>query len=190
MNCGSSTAIIPRFMAGDVSEEIAGNLGADDARRQQIVAFFREFRPFLRRLAPEKPVMLASNCHTVRQGQSYYPQLLSNLDILCPFGFDRMPAGDMSGSQAAALLQNLCDKAGTHLWMDMEVFHFDQTSALIPRPNQEIVQSLQQYCNFEEILCYQFPGLMTAPWMSPQLGGQRAVRVYQDYQKFLKSGKP
>ncbi|MGH7952696.1 MAG: DUF4434 domain-containing protein [Limisphaerales bacterium] len=180
----------PSFYGWYVSEEIAGNLGANESRRRQIGEFFKEFRPYLRRLAPEKPVMLASNCHSVRQGLPYYSQLLSNLDILCSFGFDRMPTGDMSGGQAAALLQKLCDQAGTHLWMDMEVFHFDPTGALIPRPSQEVIQYLQDYTNFEETLCYQFPGLMTAPWMSPKLGGERAVEAYRGYLHFLGKHEP
>ena len=83
-----------------------------------------------------------------------------------------MPAGDLSGKQAAALLQKLCDKAGAHLWMDMEVFDFDHTGALIPRLIHGVIQSLDHYTNFEETLCYQFPGLMTAPWISPRLGGR------------------
>ncbi len=173
----------PSFYGWYVTEEIAGNLGTNKTRREQIVRFFETLTPCLHRLAPEKPVMLASNCHSIREGLAFYPQLLPNLDILCPFGFDRMPAGDMSGGQAAALLQQLCDKAGTHLWMDLEVFHFDSSGALAPRPIDEIVQTLRHYPNFEETLCYEFTGLMTAPWMSPQLGGPRAVRLYRDYQR-------
>lgn len=175
----------PSFYGWYVSEEVGGNLGPDERHRHQIVNFFRQFRPYVRRLAPEKPVMLACNCHGIGQALNYYPQLLANVDILSPFGFDRMPAGDLTGPQAAALLQKLCKASGTHLWLDMEVFLFDKTGALVPRPVQQITQSLHTYTRFEETLCYQFPGLMTAPWMRPRLGGQSAVRLYRAYRRYF-----
>lgn len=210
----------PSFYGWYVSEEGAGNLGGNPTHQRQFVEFFRGLRPYLRRLAPEKPVMLAPNCWGIQQGLPYYPQLLTNLDILCPFGFARTPnnypAGYLSGKQAiallqklckgmslkdyigmhgkraAALLQKLCNESGTHLWLDMEVFHINHAGALIPRPISEVAQTLQHFTGFEETLCYQFPGLMTAPWMSPQLGGRRAVQLYQDYQQILakKNGSP
>lgn len=180
----------PSFYGWYVTEETAGNLGANQTRREQIVRFFEKLTPYLHRLAPEKPVMLASNCHSIREGLAFYPQLLPNLDILCPFAFDRMPAGDMSGEQAATLLQQLCDQAGSHLWMDLEVFHFDPGGALVPRPIDEVLQTLRHYPGFEETLCYEFTGLMSAPWMPPQVGGLRAVRLYRDYQRELSIEPP
>ncbi|MCP4640126.1 MAG: DUF4434 domain-containing protein, partial [bacterium] len=49
------------FYGWYVSEEIAGNLGRNDARREELVAFFKAFGDHVRRLAPDKPVMLATN---------------------------------------------------------------------------------------------------------------------------------
>ena len=42
-------------------------------------------------MCPDKPIMLAPNCHNIVEGMKYWPQLLENLDIVCPFGFHRMP---------------------------------------------------------------------------------------------------
>lgn len=174
------------FYGWYVVEEIAGNLGENDARRQQIVDFFKGFRQHARRLAPDKPVLLASNCHGVPEAGDAYTQLLPHLDILCPFGFHRMPAGDLLGDEAARRLDRLCRAAGTHLWMDLEVFLFDPTGALYPRPIGGLVSDLRRFPDFETILCYQFPGLMTAPGMSRQLGGPDAVKLFLDYERFLK----
>lgn len=174
------------FYGWYVVEEIAGNLGENDARRQQIVDFFKGFRQHARRLAPDKPVLLASNCHGVPEAGDAYTQLLPHLDILCPFGFHRMPAGDLLGDEAARRLDRLCRAAGTHLWMDLEVFLFDPTGALYPRPVGGLVSDLRRFPDFETILCYQFPGLMTAPGMSRQLGGPDAVKLFLDYERFLK----
>jgi len=177
----------PSFYGWYVVEEIAGNLGENDGRRREIVDFFRRFQEHVRRLAPDKPVLLASNCHRIAEAGDYYRQLLSYCDILCPFGFHRMPAGDLSGHEAARRLQKVCDETGAHLWMDLEVFLFDSTGALHPRPISGLLDDLRRFSNFETILCYQFPGLMTAPGMSRRLGGEAAVRLYLDYEKYFRA---
>jgi len=175
----------PSFYGWYISEEKDGGLG-DMTERSQIVNFFRQFTPYVHHMAPGKPVMLATNCYHLRNAESTYLKLLPNLDILCPFGFDRMDSGDETGPQAAALLAKLTDKTGTHLWLDMEVFVFDKEGGLIPRPISGVIDDLHKYTNFEETLCYQYPGLLTAPNASVKLGGKQAVKLYMAYQKYLK----
>ena len=84
-----------------------------------------------------------------------YPELLKYLDILCPFGFARMPATDISGKEAADLLQKVCDEANAHLWFDLEAFLFNPDNSLYPRPIEQIIHDLNLFDNFEKILCYQ-----------------------------------
>jgi hypothetical protein len=177
------------FYGWYVSGEIAGDLGTDDLRRKEIVHFFKEFRAYVRTLAPDKPVMLASNCHGVKNSNGYYPELLKNLDILCPFGFHRMPENDYTGSEVAKLLQDYCDKAGCHLWMDLEVFLFADKNALYPRPIDQIITDLLMFDNFEKICCYSYTGLMNAGWQTSTPGGPKTVRLYNDYMKYLLSSQ-
>jgi hypothetical protein len=175
----------PSFYGWYISEEKDGGLG-DAKERNQIVNFFKHFTPYVNRLAPGKPVMLATNCFHLRGAQSTYLKLLPNLDILCPFAFDRMDSGDETGAQAAALLAKLTHETGTHLWLDMEVFVFDKDGALVPRPISGVIGDLDKYKNFEETLCYQYPGLLTAPAAAVRLGGEPAVKLYLDYEKYIK----
>ncbi len=186
----------PSFYGWYVSEEIHGSLSPNEkdeaimkTHHKEIVLFFKEFRAHVRTLAPDKPVLLASNCHHIKLGLDVYPPLLANLDILCPFGFHRMPADDMSGEEAAALLQELCDTAGTHLWMDMEAFLFGKKGELYPRPIDGLIDDLNRFQNFEKILCYQFPGLFNAPWGSRKPGGEATVKLYRDYQHYYNKKK-
>ena len=177
------------FYGWYISNEIAGNLGTDDARRKELVEFFRDFTAYVRTLAPDKPVMLATNCHDVKNSNGYYTELLKNLDILCPFGFHRMPAGDYTGKEVAGILQDYCDKAGSHLWMDMEVFLFADGNALYPRPIDQVITDLNMFDNFEKICCYAYTGLMNAGWQTSAPGGERTIRLYNDYMKYLVSAK-
>lgn len=176
----------PSFYGWYVSEEKDGGLGTPEERKE-IAAFFAEFTPFVRRLAPDKPVMLAPNCFHLRGAEDAYRDLLPHLDILCPFGFHRMPEGDLRGEEAAALMQSLCDASGCHLWMDLESFVFRNGIELHPRPIDGLVSDFTRFPNFEKTLHYQFPGLMSASWMSRRPGGAASVQLYNEYKRVLES---
>lgn len=179
-----------------VSEESGGSLDnweqeeeKQKMRKQEIVHFFQEFKDHCRILSPSKPVMLATNSMSVPQGADTYPDLLKNLDILCPFGFARMPEGDITGKEAADMLQKLCDEAGSHLWFDLEAFLFNPDQSLYPRPIEEIIHDLTLFDNFEKILCYQFPGVFNDSTMSRRIGEERTIKLYNDYQNYQQNVK-
>ncbi len=182
----------PSFYGWYVSAEAYGSLIPDqgeadkDHYRRQVVDFFREFQSYCRGLAPEKPLMLAPNTHGLMKSKEVWPQVLKHLDIICPFGFHRMPEGDLTGEQAAKLWQEMADKAGTHLWMDMEAFLFEG-KALVPRPIDGLLRDMQRFPNFEKILCYQYPGIFNAPGSRITPGGPATVVLYNDYRRYLQS---
>ncbi len=187
----------PSFYGFYVSEESAGSLyngAATDAEKAvhktAIVDFFKEFTAYCRQLAPSKPVMLATNSMGVPEGLDTYPELLKHLDILCPFGFARMPEGDLTGKEAADMLQQLCDDAQSHLWFDLEAFLFNEDTSLYPRPFNEIIRDLTLLDNFEKILCYQFPGVFNDPAMSVRIGEKRTFQLFRDYRKYYKKTHP
>jgi hypothetical protein len=180
----------PSFYGWYIPEEIHGHLGKTAQRRAEVITFFRELQAYCRRLAPGKLVMLASNPHNMSGAETAWAELLQYMDIICPFGFQRMPEGDMSGEEAAALLQRLCDQAGAHLWMDMETFDFDASGALAPRPVEDIRAELEAFHQFEKVVCYQFTGLMNAPWAARKPGGKETVDLYKDYKDFLSTAGP
>ncbi len=99
-----------------VSEGIGAGLdnGESDAqtarlRRNELISFFRNFRRSCAEMAPGKPVMLAMTGSDMgAAGEDAYLELLRNLDILCSTG--------LTDRAYAIKLQELCDRAGTHLW--------------------------------------------------------------------------
>jgi len=184
----------PSFYGWYVTEEAYPSLGQNDQQRQQLVRFFKEFSGHVKKLAPDKPVLLAPSSWGVAGAGDTYPKLLKHLDILSPCGFHRQPAAnDYSGEEAARVLQQYCDQAEMHLWMDLEVFLFGPKMELYPRPIKGLISDLDRFENFEKILCYQVPGLMNAPWMSRKPGGREpdsadTVRLYTDYKRYLEEG--
>lgn len=181
----------PSFYGWYVSEEVYGSLIPDqgelakDRYRHEIITFFREFQAFCRKLAPEKPVMLAPNTFGLLASQNVWPSVLKHIDIICPFGFNRMPSGDITGDQAAQIWQKMSNQAGSHLWMDMEAFVFEG-KALVPRPIGGLIQDLRRFPNFEEILCYQYSGMFNSPKSRVKPGGPATVVLYRDYQQYLR----
>lgn len=184
----------PSFYGFYVSEESGGSLDnwekTPELRKQrtdEIISFFAEYKRFCRSAAPEKPIMLATNSMGISNREDAYASLLQNLDILCPFGFARMPEDDISGQEAAALLQKWCDDSGCHLWFDLEAFLFNPDGSLYPRPIGEIVRDLNMFDNFETVLCYQYPGVFNNPDMHPQVGDSLSVTLYKDYLHYLET---
>lgn len=180
----------PSFYGWYISHEQGGGmhipgLGDPELQRREIVDFFKTFTSHVKRYAPDKPVLLATNPFGLLGAEETYHQLLPHVDILGPFGFHRMPAGDLTGEQAATLLQSLCNEAGCHLWLDVESFMFQNGVELHPRPVDELISDLQRFPNFEKILHYQFPGMMSAPAMSCQPGGPASIKLYEDYRRYL-----
>ncbi|MDQ7949108.1 MAG: DUF4434 domain-containing protein [Pedobacter sp.] len=178
-----------------VSEEGMGSLDCfetepakQEARRQEVLNFFKSFRPFVKQLAPDKPVMFAPNGWGVgRAGNAYY-ELLKNVDMISPFAFNRMPEGDLTGKAAIDLLQKYCDETQTHLWLDLEAFLFKEKEGyLYPRPMSEIKYELDHYDNFERVICYQYPGVFSNPKASIQVGENSTIKLFQSYQKYVDS---
>jgi len=180
----------PSFYGWYVSEETYGSLIPDQGEpvaeryRKEIISFFAEFQAFCRQLAPEKPLLFAPNAHGLLKSKDVWPSVLKHIDIICPFAFHRMPSNDLTGEQAANLWQEMADKTGTHLWMDMEAFVFDK-QALIPRPIDGLLLDMQRFPNFEKILCYQYSGIFNSPKSRIKPGGAATVKLYDDYLQYL-----
>ena len=171
------------FYGWYISEEVFGDLNRKTDTPREIVDFFRSFGRLRDELNPTLPVMLAPNCFDVSVSLNQWKMLAHELDIICPFGFGRMPEGDLAPEAALALMQSIADEGGAHLWVDMEVFLFHEDMSLYPRGIDEIASELELYRNVEKILCYQFPGLLNAPGSRLTPGGPETVKLYCDYRR-------
>lgn len=181
----------PSFYGFYVSEESGGSLDkweTDSLRRElrrgEIIKFFSELGNWCHSFAPGRPLMLATNSFDVKSAGSAYMKLLEHLDILCPFGFARMPESDISGKEAADFLQSLCDRTSCHLWFDLEAFLFYPDGSLYPRDFEGVLRDLKQFGNFEKTLCYQYPGVFNNPEMHPQIGEAAGIELYGKYKSY------
>ncbi len=86
-------------------------------------------------------------------------------------------------------LKKAHELAGVTLWADMEIFRFEErvyNSALLPADINRIRMQLKGIGPYvEEILCYQYIGLMDKPESEAPLGPRKAQQLYQDYSNYL-----
>lgn len=83
------------------------------------------------------------------------------------------------------------NKAGrARLWADLEVFEFEKdvyASALIPSTFDRILSQMEDISPFvENILIYQYPGLMSKPKSIAKAGHKDSERLYSDYTNWYK----
>lgn len=149
------------------------------------MSFFREFTPFARSLAPDKPIMLAINSYESFRGaeETYHRELLPHLDIICPFGFHRMPPDDLSGEEAAKLMQSLCDTVAPSLDGCRELRFRNGVSA--SPANRRVNFGFWPVSEFRKILHYQFPGLMSSG-DEPEAGWRSRREQYSTIRSGLK----
>lgn len=86
-------------------------------------------------------------------------------------------------------LRKAHDKAGVTMWADMEIFDFEGAvykSALIPASMERIKVQLNAIAPYvDEIVCYQYLGLMDRPNSAAPAGPPAAQQLYNDYLAYL-----
>ncbi len=140
--------------------------------------------------------------------------------ILAPFGTYCLQADDMFASQLERLdcdaiayqdevgvrrmpmdeigwrfekLARAHEKAGrSKLWVDMEIFSFDEgdpyKSALLPAPWERIQQQMEASSPYvEKIVIYEYQGLMQKPGGIARCGHARAEQLYTEYVNWLQT---
>lgn len=83
-------------------------------------------------------------------------------------------------------LYRMHNKAGrSRLWADLEIFEFEKdvyASALVPSVIDRVLAQMEDITPFvENILIYQYQGLMSKPGSISKIGHTRAEELYSDY---------
>ena len=67
------------------------------------------------------------------------------------------------------------------------MFLFNEDNSLYPRDIEGIIKDLNLLDNFEKVLCYQYPGVFSDPSSKFRVGEPKTVKLFNDYQNYLKS---
>ncbi|HHY18874.1 MAG TPA: DUF4434 domain-containing protein [Firmicutes bacterium] len=92
-------------------------------------------------------------------------------------------------------LQKAHKEAGVSIWADMEIYEFEGeilVSRLLPGKFERIDQQIKALYPFvDEIICYQYLGLMNEPNSLAYAGVKESEQLYLDYiSKYAPSNKP
>jgi len=207
----------PSLYGWYISEEINGRIKPHEMRywyktdefRDEVMTFFREISNLKNRLAPETVIMLAPDSHYSHEAEEIWRYLAGYCDVFCVQGYQRHPVDGVPVEENIRRMQSICDSAGNHLWMDMEIFGFEHPDKnspqregyfcrlrdgteefthvpLIPQRMELIKEEFNRFHQFEFICAYQYPGILCAPDATKKPGGTRAVEFFIEYEEYLR----
>lgn len=179
----------PSLYCWYISEEMFGSLYYDypqvcDEKYKDVVTFFKEYKSFVQKFTPTKPVALAPNNIRFHEYEKEWKEILEYIDILIPFAFAR----DRENMNIDEIAQ-ICKACETHFWVDMEVFEFPFDNGLMPKMYDELIKEIRTYDKLEQIFGYQFTGLMNPPESRFNLGGEKSKQLYREYKEYHKKIK-
>lgn len=154
-----------------------------------------------RELCPAKPILMSPFGMPSEAFVEYISQH-DVFDIMMPQDCVGQSRLDIEGSkQAHRVLLDACRKAHKHLWANCEAFNFTDAvvdgktvSLLVPRykgggmdGKEGFIQQMQAVRPYtEKIMTFMFSGFFCPHDFEPKMGGDAAVKQYEDYVKYAK----
>lgn len=149
-----------------------------------------------RQLKPGAPVMIAPYGTRNAKPDDKYTRQLDTLDVDIVAYQDEVGVRKSQVTETSAFYEGLrkahdrSQKA--KIWADIEIFEFEGDvygSALMPASFERVLQQLRAVSPWvDEILVYQYLGLMNKPESSAFAGSPQSVRLYSDYEAWLRNG--
>lgn len=169
----------PSLYGWYISEEMMGDLyytydPVPDEKYQDIIDFFAEYKKFVSRLTPTKPVAMAPDNVRMQCYRKQWLPILKNIDILIPFAFART-------ENNVAEIAKLTAETGTHFWVDMEIFANPFDDGLVPKTYEDLIKEIHQYDVLEQVYGYQYTGLLNEPGYRKNVGEERTEELYVKY---------
>lgn len=168
-------------------------LGIDGYFPQQFINHVKECNAWAKEYLPRAKTLIAPyGTNKVKADDRYVAQLKElGVDIIAyqdEVGVMKTDPDQLYG--IFKKLKEAHDKTDVALWADMEIFTFSSGSAysgaLLPADINRIRLQLKELAPFvEEIICYQYIGLMDKPGSLAPLGPVSAQQLYVDYVNYL-----
>ncbi len=142
-----------------------------------------------RQLKPSAPIMIAPYGTRLARPDSTYVRQLDAMDLDIVAYQDEVGVQKSKVTETPALYEGLRrahdQSRKARMWADVEIFKFEGTvynSALLPAPFSRVSQQLAAVSPFvDEILVYQYLGLMNKPGSAAFAGSSRSTALYEDY---------
>ncbi len=153
----------------------------------EFITYCNRYTAFAETLIPGKKILIAPYGTNLLHADDTYVRQLDELHVDFIAYQDEVGVRKSTTRQTPefyAALRRAHDRSGrSALWADVELFDFEgdvYRSALIPAQGERVRQQLQAvgaYC--DEILCYQYLGLLNAPQTGAFCGHPTSAALYE-----------
>ena len=160
----------------------------------EFLAYVNALSHEARRLKPHAPILIAPYGTRIVKPDDAYVRQLDAMDVDIVAYQDEVGVQKSKVSETARFYEGLRkahDRAQrAKIWADIEMFAFEgevYNSALMPAPFERILAQMKAVSPFvDEILVYQYLGLMNRPGTSAFAGSPQSTRLYSDYMAWRK----
>lgn len=161
----------------------------------EFLRYANELSHEARRLKPKAPILIAPFGTRMAAADDEYVRQLDALDVDIVAYQDEVGVRKSKVTETAAFYERLRkahDRSRrAKIWADVEIFEFEGAvykSALMPAPFARVEKQLEAVAPWvDEILVYQYQGMMNKPGSEAFAGAPESTRLYGDYQNWRKS---
>lgn len=148
-----------------------------------------------RQLMPKAPIMIAPYGTRNARPDDQYVRQLDAMDADIVAYQDEVGVRKSQVTETSRFYEGLRrahDRSRrSRIWADVEIFQFEDRvygSALMPAPFERVLRQLEAVSPWvDEILVYQYLGMMNRPGSTAFAGSPESLRLYADYTAWLKS---
>lgn len=162
---------------------------------QAFIDYVNQCSRLARQLKPHAPIMIAPYGTRLVTPDDKYVRQLDAMDVDIVAYQDEVGVRKSTVSETSAFYEGLrkahnrAQKA--KLWADVEIFQFESDvykSALLPAPFERVLRQLEAVSPWvDEILVYQYLGMMNKRDSAAFAGAPASAQLYSDYQAWCKS---
>jgi len=157
------------------------------------IDYVNRFSAFVHSLDQKYKTMIAPFGTCLVNADDKYVAQLERMDIDFIAYQDEVGVKKVKAKETAAIfeaLKKVHDKAGrARLWADIEIFKFERylyNSALLPAGIKRIKIQLENVTPYvDEVLCYQYFGIMNQPGSIAYCGHPDSIQFYEDYKALV-----
>ncbi len=165
--------------------------------QEEFVDYVNVYSAKAHELAPHTKTMIAPYGTNIIVTDDKYVDQLKRLDVDIVAYQDEVGVQKATPEQTAGYykaLKEAHDKAGrSKIWADVEFFDFEgqvYRSALIPADTDRVIKQLEAVSPYvEEILCYQYQGMMNKPGTNAYCGSENSEKLYNAIKEYNESTK-
>ncbi|HEX4750682.1 MAG TPA: DUF4434 domain-containing protein [Bryobacteraceae bacterium] len=161
----------------------------------EFIHYVNECSKLARQLMPRTRILIAPYGTRVVKPDDTYVKQLGSLDVDFIAYQDEIGVRKSKATETSAFYEGLKKAhdrvARIGLWADVEIFEFEGDlyhSALVPASFSRVLSQLEAVSPWvDEILIYQYLGLMNKPGSTAFAGPADSAKLYQDYISWIRS---